>query len=81
MNETPVLCKDCKYYTIPYMIGQCKHPQNVPVIINLETGAREPVYAEIERGPYKKCGPEGKLFEPKLSIFDRIMKFIKWISK
>jgi hypothetical protein len=65
MNETPVLCKDCKYYTNPYVYGRCSHPQNTMGKINLETGECKSSYAEIERMPDRNCGPEGKLFEPK----------------
>ena len=70
-----VICKNCKHYeclSSSEYYGRthlCYARQNM----NIVTGEVAPDYAKLmrEHGA-NKCGPEGKLFEPKLSILDRV---------
>jgi hypothetical protein len=91
-NVPPVFCKDCKYYSLPYVYGHCGHPKTNKGEYDLETGKMITTWADFERKPGKKCGPEGKLFEPKepepepepvtvKSCFDELLNLIGWPSK
>lgn len=66
-----VICKNCKYYKrdIPFIFSskfaKCTNPDITDA--DLVNGKKTYSYCSIERKNYSvnKCGPEGKLFEPK----------------
>lgn len=66
-----VLCKNCAHYRrdFPFIFSskfaKCVSPNIID--INLINGKKISPYCSIERKNYliNKCGPEGKLFEPK----------------
>ena len=72
MSGQPRFCVDCRHYDdLGGGFAHCRHPAAlVPApAVSLVTGKPdEPFYhwPETMRLAAKPCGPEGKLFEPKL---------------
>ena len=71
------LCKDCKHHTA-ILSDWCN--ALVTESTNLVTGKVEKSghhYCEILRDYGFRCGPEGKLWEPKPSLWQRIQLMFK----
>lgn len=61
MTDKPVFCVDCAYFLGHFICSSPFEQRH-----DLVTGEVIHVAAEFQRSDEGKCGPEGKLFEPKL---------------
>ncbi len=75
MDDSPKLCKDCKYVkrdlNFSYQFACCTHP-DLTIRIDMVTGKPLPHFADFERASYGECGPDAKLFEQRNSIRQEI---------
>ena len=76
-------CRDCKYISFWFVdpdwkLKKCHHPSLLLPDINLVTGQQEHLVVSCEDMRYTlvvptPCGPEGKLWEPRNSLYETIL--------
>ena len=75
------LCKDCKFYEnfrLDKSLSYCRNPKSNDYSIDPVTGKQKYAFCKHEREDKNIssiCGPDGKFFEPKKSIWQR---FLEW---
>lgn len=67
MTDRPtVFCKDCKFRPWSLELGKCKHNAAIRLGDNYLTDSKPGrEYCSSMRGFGAKCGPDGKLWEPR----------------
>lgn len=86
MQETqqPKVCKQCKYWSYEQSTNVCKHEMSKvsDVEINVINGCiSKAVYKDCAMMRfYSNCGEQAVLFEPKTSILQSVVKFIKELA-
>lgn len=76
MNTEPKLCKNCEYFKqhglITDHLSECNHP-SLEKYIDLISGEKIIQFAAFMRGERGECSPDGKLFEPRKSFWQRVL--------
>lgn len=84
MKTETKICKDCKYWSYESSANKCKHTLSLVVneSTNLITGnVSSAIYRDCEHMRYySNCGKQGELFEPRVILFDKVIKLIKLIK-
>lgn len=62
-------CKFCRKSMLPPDVWHCTHPRFAKV--NPITGRTEHSWCKLERDWFA-CGPDGKLFEPRMSLLSKL---------
>ena len=69
------LCKDCNHFKTK--LGKIEVCTDVVKGVDYEYGNNVYFYAYTQRYPYGSCKPQALLFEPKLSLLDRLKNIFR----
>ena len=64
-------CVSCRYIDLRHLHYHCTHP-SLPVSVAVVTGFKQRHDCWDVRNRWEHCGPDGKWWEPKLSLWNKL---------